>query len=60
MPYEIRKVDGGYAVFNKETGERKNEKPYPSKDAALPYMKKLYSVEGQDSATQSRAKRRKK
>ena len=26
MPYEIRKVDGGYAVFNKNTGERKNKK----------------------------------
>jgi len=27
MPYSIRKVKGGYAVFNKDTGERKNKEP---------------------------------
>ena len=45
MPYEIRKVEGGYCVFNKETGERKNKKPDPSKEAAMPYMRALYSKE---------------
>ncbi len=45
MPYAIRKVSGGYAVFNTDTGERKNEKPYPSRSAALPYLKALYAHE---------------
>jgi hypothetical protein len=60
MPYAIRKVEGGYAVFNTETGERKNSKPYPSKEAAQPYMRALYSAEGDNKSKQERAKRRKR
>jgi hypothetical protein len=41
MPYEIKPVNGGFAVFNKQTGERKNEKP-KSKKSALAYLKALY------------------
>ena len=45
MPYEIRKVEGGYAVFNQETGERKNKKAYKSRKEAMPYMRALYAAE---------------
>jgi hypothetical protein len=39
-PYEIRSVDGGYAVFNAK-GERKNDEP-KSKDEARQFQKALY------------------
>jgi hypothetical protein len=44
MPYEIRKVSGGYAVFNSETGERKEKKAYPTREAAQALMRALYRV----------------
>lgn len=40
-PYEIRKVEGGYAVFNAK-GERKNSEP-KSHDAARQFQKALYA-----------------
>lgn len=40
-PYEIREVDGGYAVFNAK-GERKNEEP-KSKEEARQFQKALYA-----------------
>ena len=41
MPYNIRKVKGGVAVFNKDTGKRKNKKPM-SRGEAKAYLKALY------------------
>jgi hypothetical protein len=40
-PYEVREVDGGYAVFNAK-GERKNEEP-KSESEARQFQKALYS-----------------
>lgn len=40
-PYEIRAVDGGYAVFNAQ-GERKNDEP-KSKSEARQFQKALYA-----------------
>lgn len=40
-PYEVRAVDGGYAVFNAK-GERKNEDP-KSKEDAREFQKALYA-----------------
>ncbi len=42
MPYTIRKVKGGVAVFNKDTGKRKNKKPM-SRAKAKAYLKALYA-----------------
>lgn len=42
MPYSIRKVKGGVAVFNKDTGQRKNKKPM-SRAKAKAYLKALYA-----------------
>ena len=42
MPYTIRKVKGGVAVFNKDTGKRKNKKPM-SRAKAKAYLKALYT-----------------
>ncbi len=48
MPYAIRKIGNGYYVVNTATGERKNAKPYPSREAAMPYFRKLWSVAGKE------------
>ena len=42
MPFSIRKVKGGVAVFNKDTGKRKNKKPM-SRARAKAYLKALYA-----------------
>jgi len=42
MPYTIRKVRNGFAVFNKDTGKRKNKKP-KSRAEARAYLKALYA-----------------
>jgi len=42
MPYSIRKVRNGFAVFNKATGKRKNKKP-KSRAEARAYLKALYA-----------------
>jgi len=42
MPFTIRKVKGGSAVFNKDTGKRKNKKPM-SRAKAKAYLKALYA-----------------
>lgn len=44
MPYKIIQSGNGYFVVNKETGKRMNARPYPSRAAAMPYLRKLYSV----------------
>ena len=42
MPYTVRKVKGGVAVFNKDTGKRKNKKPM-SRAEAKAYLRALYA-----------------
>ncbi len=42
MPFTIRKIKGGYAVFNKDTGKQKNKKPM-TKAKAEKYLKALYA-----------------
>ena len=42
MPFTIRKIKGGYAVFNKDTGKQKNKKPM-TKAKATKYLKALYA-----------------
>ena len=42
MPYTTRKVKGGVAVFNKDTGKRKNKKPM-SRAKAKAYLRALYA-----------------
>ena len=44
MPYAIKKVKGGLAVFNKATGKRKNRKP-KSRAEAKAYLRALYANE---------------
>ena len=42
MPYNIRKVNGGFAVYNKDKGTRKNKKPM-SRAKAKAYLRALYA-----------------
>jgi len=42
VPYSIRKVKNGFAVFNKATGKRKNKKP-KSRAEAKAYLRALYA-----------------
>ena len=42
MPYSIRKFKGGYAVYNKDKGTRKNKKPM-SRVKAKAYLRALYA-----------------
>ena len=42
MPFTIKKIKGGYAVFNKDTGKQKNKKPM-TKAKATKYLKALYA-----------------
>jgi len=43
MPYRLKKIGSGWYVIGPD-GERKNAKPYPSREAAMPYFKKLWST----------------
>jgi hypothetical protein len=43
MPYKIVRSGNGYYVVD-ENGHRKNAKPYPSRAAAMPYFRKLWSL----------------
>ena len=47
MPYDIISTSEGWFVVKKEAGrvKRKNKKPYPSRDAALPYFRALQMAE---------------
>lgn len=42
MPWHIESGDGGFFVVNSETGKRANDKPHPSRKAAIKHMKALY------------------
>lgn len=46
MPYDVKKFKDGWYVVKTTTGEKKNNEPYKSKEAALPYMRALYAHEG--------------
>ncbi len=47
MPYSIISTSQGWFVVKKEGGhmKRKNKKPYPSRDAAMPYFRALQMAE---------------
>jgi hypothetical protein len=44
MPYRIVQEKGGWFVVD-DTGKHRNLKPYPSRAAAMPFFRKLWSVE---------------
>jgi hypothetical protein len=42
MPFKVKKIKGGFAVFNQDTGKQKNKKPM-TKVKASKYLKALYA-----------------
>lgn len=49
MPWEVKKEPDGYYVVNKDTGEKKNKKPYKIKADATKYLRALYANAGSEA-----------
>jgi hypothetical protein len=49
MPYKIEKSGSGWFVVNKNTHQRKNKKPHPTKSAAAAHMRALYQATANES-----------
>ena len=53
MPYGIKKVEGGYKVYNKNTGKTYSKKPHKTRKEALAQQAAMYvhaSPEGEGMA----------
>lgn len=49
MPWEIKKFPDGFYVVNKDTGKKKNAKPYTVRADAVKYMSALYANTGSEA-----------
>lgn len=49
MPWEIKKYPDGFYVVNKQTGEKKNKKPYAARADAQKYLSALYANAGSEA-----------
>lgn len=49
MPWEIKKEPDGFYVVNKQTGAKKNKKPYHLRSDAERYLRALYANAGTEA-----------
>ena len=49
MPWEIKRFPDGFYVVNKQTGQKKNKKPYQNEKDAKDYLQALYANTGSEA-----------